>query len=446
MPMTKKIKLSATVLLLWSNIFSQTTALAQTNRIVEHYKGIPNIAVGNIYVDNTTGTKYVGTEHRLYTFKNNDTTAKIIEKTGIYDIAQQNDNGETWFALKPNTVSNLKGKYINLPIITNKVNAIAVDKNEVWIGTSNGIYKTFRTNDSLVYYGPTYFKLLESQPDFEKINIKNIIIDPKNRKWVGTNEGLFVYDGYGWSLQRKNTNITALATNQNNLYMAGNRKLWVYKNFKKWQNIPLDPAIANDVVEEMKIDGLGNLWLAANELIAVYDKDLKLIQIFNRSNGFNSIQALCIDIDKQNTAWIGTGGRGVYAIRLDTSGSINPAEPLKKQTLEVSKTGKYTLYFEQDQYKISSDSINLIEKIANYMLLDLSLRASIEGHSSGTNKLEKWVVLSEKRAQNIKDYLIERGINKSRLAVVGYGNRRMIDKADVKSVLNRRVEVVLKKE
>ena len=72
----------------------------------------------------------------------------------------------------------------------------------------------------------------------------------------------------------------------------------------------------------------------------------------------------------------------------------------------------------------------------------------IEGHtdSDGSNELNQ--TLSENRAAAVKNYLIENGINASRLNSTGYGETKPIDtnKTAKGKANNRRVEVLLIKE
>lgn len=76
-----------------------------------------------------------------------------------------------------------------------------------------------------------------------------------------------------------------------------------------------------------------------------------------------------------------------------------------------------------------------------------SLQILIEGHVNGNDPrpdLEKYQKLSDYRANAIRDYLIEKGIEKSRIQTVGMSNRNMLfpnPKSAKEQSANRRVEI-----
>jgi outer membrane protein OmpA-like peptidoglycan-associated protein len=72
----------------------------------------------------------------------------------------------------------------------------------------------------------------------------------------------------------------------------------------------------------------------------------------------------------------------------------------------------------------------------------------IEGHSDSTGSAKVNQELSEKRAKNVMDFLIEQGISKKRLSAVGYGKDRPIadNGTEEGRAANRRVEKVMKKK
>ena len=72
---------------------------------------------------------------------------------------------------------------------------------------------------------------------------------------------------------------------------------------------------------------------------------------------------------------------------------------------------------------------------------------TIEGHTDSVGSSKSNQLLSERRANAVRDYLIANGINADRLTAVGYGEDRPIDdnKTAAGRKNNRRVEVKLKK-
>jgi outer membrane protein OmpA-like peptidoglycan-associated protein len=72
----------------------------------------------------------------------------------------------------------------------------------------------------------------------------------------------------------------------------------------------------------------------------------------------------------------------------------------------------------------------------------------IEGHTDSTGSAKLNQELSEKRAKNVMNFLIEQGVQKERLSAVGYGKDRPIadNKTEEGRATNRRVELVVKEK
>jgi len=70
------------------------------------------------------------------------------------------------------------------------------------------------------------------------------------------------------------------------------------------------------------------------------------------------------------------------------------------------------------------------------------MRFAIEGHTDAVGSREYNLDLSQRRAQAVVAYLADKGVNRSRLDVHGYGFDRPLDARNPRSAANRRVEVV----
>jgi len=73
------------------------------------------------------------------------------------------------------------------------------------------------------------------------------------------------------------------------------------------------------------------------------------------------------------------------------------------------------------------------------------LRITLAGHTDIVGTEEYNQKLSDRRAKAVADYLIRKGINPSRINVVGYGSKKPVAPNDTEEgrAKNRRVEVIL---
>lgn len=120
---------------------------------------------------------------------------------------------------------------------------------------------------------------------------------------------------------------------------------------------------------------------------------------------------------------------------------------------EVVKTNNkplislYTVYFETANTDITLASKDVLNAIVKLFKKDTNYKLSIEGHTDSEGSEALNVALSKQRAKIIKEYLIKKGISKSRLSTIGFGEQKPIadNKTKQGKAKNRRVELYIKK-
>ncbi len=83
------------------------------------------------------------------------------------------------------------------------------------------------------------------------------------------------------------------------------------------------------------------------------------------------------------------------------------------------------VYFDFDQYVIRQDAVSILQ--ANTQLLNAKYQDSsvlIEGHCDERGTRSYNLVLGERRAQAVRDYLVDLGVPASRIQIVSYGKER----------------------
>jgi outer membrane protein OmpA-like peptidoglycan-associated protein len=73
------------------------------------------------------------------------------------------------------------------------------------------------------------------------------------------------------------------------------------------------------------------------------------------------------------------------------------------------------------------------------------MRFTIEGHTDAVGAREYNLDLSRRRAQAVVDYLVGKGVDRSRFDVVGHGFDKPLEGTSATAAVNRRVEVVRNK-
>lgn len=109
--------------------------------------------------------------------------------------------------------------------------------------------------------------------------------------------------------------------------------------------------------------------------------------------------------------------------REDRGSGMNGREMAKK--LKFKKTDSLTdIRFAFDKYDLSSAAKQTLNKNAKWLKENPNVRVEIQGHCDerGTNNYN--LTLGQRRAQSTKDYLVSRGVDRSRLYTISYGEER----------------------
>lgn len=100
------------------------------------------------------------------------------------------------------------------------------------------------------------------------------------------------------------------------------------------------------------------------------------------------------------------------------------------------------IFFDVDKYDLKDKSVTELQKILRFLKENPSVKVEIGGHTDNSGSTSYNVQLSEKRAQSVNNYLIERGIAPERLRTKGYGSDQPIadNMTEEGRQKNRRIE------
>lgn len=100
------------------------------------------------------------------------------------------------------------------------------------------------------------------------------------------------------------------------------------------------------------------------------------------------------------------------------------------------------IFFATGEYALLDESTTELNKLYEFLHANPRVRAEISGHTDNTGNERSNQVLSEKRAEVVRDYLIDLGISASRIEARGYGQHTPIasNQTEEGRRLNRRTE------
>lgn len=153
---------------------------------------------------------------------------------------------------------------------------------------------------------------------------------------------------------------------------------------------------------------------------------------------------------KNHTILVNTFAKGYMLTLEEIKVRKNKVEVSKTITLEpISANKKINLkaiQFQGNVAKFMPSARPHLESLYQFLKINNNIKVEIEGHVNGPNQPNKkeFKTLSTDRAKAVANYLIDKGISKSRLQIKGYGNTQMVyprPKNVEEQTANRRVEV-----
>lgn len=118
---------------------------------------------------------------------------------------------------------------------------------------------------------------------------------------------------------------------------------------------------------------------------------------------------------------------------------------IEKEVQEVLKTAFDNLEFFTGKAVIKEESKPSLNKLAEVLLKKPEWKLQIAGHTDNVGAAQSNLILSKKRAEAVRDFMVENGIDASRLSVLFFGETQPIDSNDTEEgrQKNRRVEMTI---
>lgn len=227
--------------------------------------------------------------------------------------------------------------------------------------------------------------------------------------------------------------ISDLSVDDGDLVMALNGYLYD-QDKKAISNAKVTIFNKAEVIENIFTDDKGkfsfrNLGADKNYLFAIDDSDPRftsLTKIFvadskgriykelkRNSNGKFQFELLAVD----KTAL------GDYSVNDPWLEVLEMKNKEKQQAITIIEN----LYYAYGDYKIDAAGQNILDKVITVLNSNKNLNIELSSHTDSRSSDAFNLALSQKRAKAAVDYIISKGINKSRLKAVGYGETKLLN-------------------
>lgn len=122
-----------------------------------------------------------------------------------------------------------------------------------------------------------------------------------------------------------------------------------------------------------------------------------------------------------------TGGgaaAGAGGARTATGPTATPAGPTPGTQAHLVATIGDRVFFDYDKYDVKPQARDTVAKWAAYIKQFPAISVTIEGHCDERGTREYNLALGERRANAVKNALVQQGIPASRVATISYGKER----------------------
>ena len=137
-----------------------------------------------------------------------------------------------------------------------------------------------------------------------------------------------------------------------------------------------------------------------------------------------------------------------HSEHFDLSGIYSADEPFRKDIeLTAIRIGgtivMRNVFFETDSYQLRNESVSELSKVNELLNLNPTLKIEVGGHTDDIGTASYNLALSENRAKSVAQFLVDKGINSSRISWKGYGLTKPIGNNTTEDgrAENRRTEI-----
>ncbi len=116
---------------------------------------------------------------------------------------------------------------------------------------------------------------------------------------------------------------------------------------------------------------------------------------------------------------------------------------IKKEIVKKIEYAAKNVYFATGSFKLLTKSYAPLNTVVKILKDNPDLRLNIDGHTDNSGDAAKNMTLSENRANSVKQYLVSKGVDESRLTAAGHGSDEPVadNKTPAGRQKNRRVEL-----
>jgi len=292
---------------------------AQTELVLERVEGLrSNDRIEDIEVHGQS--VWIASKDGIFTFDNeNGTLSQIIAHDNSMAV-KVSKNGSIFSAYNDKTLYYNEDNLIDVETNFRRFKGpdfefsdLEVYKNELWVGSSKGIFIfDLRTKKLKEHYTPKNSSLRS-----EKVNF--IIYSRNNESlWVGSDNGAFEIKDRNkkWKSEYKGHKMIAATENEDGLWLLSDLELYLMIKGREHPQ-GLKRGLYEGQVNDLALDKQNNLYVASDILTRFNPYDDKLDK-YGENLGLAASKCMALACDNAGALWLGTADAGLYRIYSDS--------------------------------------------------------------------------------------------------------------------------------
>ena len=121
------------------------------------------------------------------------------------------------------------------------------------------------------------------------------------------------------------------------------------------------------------------------------------------------------------------GGGGAPAPGVMESDADRALASAAMQAAFAGQAGSDRVYFDYDRIDVKPEAARVLDGQARWLQGHPTFSLRVEGNADERGTREYNLGLSQRRADAVRDYLVQRGVIASRINTIGYGKERPVD-------------------
>lgn len=173
--------------------------------------------------------------------------------------------------------------------------------------------------------------------------------------------------------------------------------------------------------------------------------------LYKYDDGTSAESTLSMPLGKSERWMLVRASPGAYDLDIIEIGAMEQKIEVSASDMlnALNQSGSIALYgilFDTGKDTIKPESESLLLEIVTLMKSNAGLKLSVEGHTDSQGQAKFNQVLSQRRAESVRSYLVKKGIAKTRLFAKGWGDTKPVETNQTEEgrAKNRRVELVKK--